>query len=85
MFSVFLALDTVQTQLKALLCSQNRFVAEIRSIKLPARQSPHYADSLRSLHSAILGICALVESFPYSVEPWMPPLTEGMLRCTGYQ
>lgn len=32
---------------------------------------------MRRLHSAILGLCALIESFPYSVEPWMPPLTEG--------
>lgn len=34
---------------------------------------------MRKLHSAILGLCALIESFPYSVEPWMPPLTEGQL------
>ena len=56
---------------------QDRFVREVRRLKLPDRKSPTYSETLRKLHSAILGICALVESFPYSVEPWMPPLTEG--------
>lgn len=50
----------------------------LRRTKLPKRGDPNYQDALRSLHSAILGICALIESFPYSVEPWMPPLTEGL-------
>lgn len=44
---------------------------------LPAKRGASYAESLRILHSAILGICALIESLPYSVEPWMPSLTEG--------
>ena len=55
---------------------QDRFVALARKTKLPARRDPGYAEALRTLHSAILGICALIESFPYSVEPWMPPLTD---------
>jgi proteasome activator subunit 4 len=55
---------------------KNRFVRLTKKISLPARKDPTYADSLRRLHSAILGLCALIESFPYSVEPWMPPLTE---------
>ncbi|KAF7306621.1 hypothetical protein MIND_00453500 [Mycena indigotica] len=55
---------------------KNRFLALARKTTLPARRDPAYADSLRALHSAILGLCALIESFPYSVEPWMPPLTE---------
>ncbi|TDL28791.1 hypothetical protein BD410DRAFT_863415 [Rickenella mellea] len=55
---------------------RNRFVAQLRKTVLPSRQHTTYAESLRILHSAVLGICALVESFPYSVEPWMPPLTE---------
>ncbi|KAI0762664.1 ARM repeat-containing protein [Fomes fomentarius] len=55
---------------------KDRFVNTLRRSKLPNRRDPTYADSLRSLHSAILGLCALIESFPYSVEPWMPPLTE---------
>lgn len=56
---------------------QNRFVREVRKARLPARQDANYAEALRSLHSSILGLCALVESFPYSVEPWMPALTDG--------
>lgn len=56
---------------------QNRFISLARSIKLPSRTHHDYGESLRKLHSAILGLCALIESFPYSVEPWMPSLTEG--------
>lgn len=55
---------------------QDRFVRGVRKIRLPGRQDPKYAEALRSLHSSILGLCALIESFPYSVEPWMPPLTD---------
>ena len=51
-------------------------MALARKTKLPARRDPKYVESLRTLHSAILGLCALIDSFPYSVEPWMPPLTE---------
>jgi proteasome activator subunit 4 len=52
-------------------------VALARKVSLPSRKEAGYAESLRALHSAILGLCALIESFPYSVEPWMPGLTEG--------
>lgn len=60
-------------------CFQNRFVALAKKTPLPPRRDPSYAESLRILHSAILGICALIESLPYSVEPWMPSLTEGLI------
>lgn len=62
---------------------QDRFVKLARRTKLPSRKDPKYAESLRTVHSSILGICALIESFPYSVESWMPPLTEGscVLGC----
>lgn len=56
---------------------QNRFVSKIKRTSLPPRRDAGYADALRALHSVVLGLCALVESMPYSVEPWMPPLTEG--------
>ncbi|KAK7468647.1 Proteasome activator BLM10 [Stygiomarasmius scandens] len=55
---------------------KNRFISLIRKTELPPRGDPSYAQSLRSLHSGVLGLCALIESFPYSVEPWMPSLTE---------
>lgn len=56
-------------------------MALARKTKLPARRDSTYAEALRTLHSAILGICALIESFPYSVEPWMPPLTDSKHMC----
>lgn len=62
--------------LSDILWHQDHFVALARKTKLPPRRDPTYAESLRTLHSSILGICALIESFPYSVEPWMPPLTD---------
>ncbi|KIK95621.1 hypothetical protein PAXRUDRAFT_826811 [Paxillus rubicundulus Ve08.2h10] len=59
---------------------KNRFVSLARGVKLPLRTASNYAELMKKLHSAILGLCALIESFPYSVEPWMPPLTEVLAR-----
>ncbi|KAI0961210.1 hypothetical protein AcV7_000369 [Taiwanofungus camphoratus] len=64
------------SQRQSIVPLKDHFVALAQRTKLPSRQDPTYAGALRSLHSAILGLCALVESFPYSVEPWMPPLTD---------
>ncbi|EIW86450.1 hypothetical protein CONPUDRAFT_78796 [Coniophora puteana RWD-64-598 SS2] len=81
--------ETASTTLSSLVrCSERqridplkkRFVTLERKTQLPARSHPEYAITLRKLHSAILGLCALIESFPYSVEPWMPPLTEVLAR-----
>ncbi|KAJ7596682.1 hypothetical protein C8J56DRAFT_918063 [Mycena floridula] len=55
---------------------KDRFVSLARKTTLPSRQDASYAEAAKVLHSAILGLCALMDSFPYSVEPWMPPLTE---------
>lgn len=55
---------------------KERFIALTRKESLPPRKDPSYATKMRSLHSAVLGLCALMESFPYSVEKWMPPLTQ---------
>lgn len=72
-----------------ILRTQNRFIELARTTKLPPRRDVAYQESLRTLHSAILGICALIESFPYSVETWMPPLTDSasslglILNCRG--
>jgi len=60
--------------------NQNRFIGLVRKARLPPRQDAGYAEKLRLLHSGILGLCALIESFPYSVEPWMPALTDGEFR-----
>jgi len=59
---------------------KSRFISLARTIKLPSRSAPDYGGKMRKLHSAILGLCALIESFPYSVESWMPTLTEVLAR-----
>ncbi|KAA1468528.1 hypothetical protein DENSPDRAFT_833844 [Dentipellis sp. KUC8613] len=64
------------SQRQSIVPLRDHFVALARKVKLPNRQDPTYAEKLRTLHSAIVGICALIESFPYSVEKWMPPLTD---------
>ncbi|KAF9535499.1 hypothetical protein CPB83DRAFT_841859 [Crepidotus variabilis] len=64
------------SQRQSIIPLKNHFVTLTRNTTLPPRKDASYADSLRKLHSAILGICALIESTPYSVEPWLPPLTE---------
>jgi len=64
------------SQRQSILLLKNRFVTLARKTSLPGRRDARYTEALRVLHSAILGICALIESFPYSIEPWMPSLTE---------
>lgn len=64
------------SQRQSIIPLRDRFVKLARQTKLPPRRDPGYASALRTLHSAILGLCALIESTPYSVEPWMPPLTD---------
>ncbi|KAF7784715.1 hypothetical protein Agabi119p4_880 [Agaricus bisporus var. burnettii] len=64
------------SQRQSIIPLKNRFVSKIKRTSLPPRRDAGYADALRALHSVVLGLCALVESMPYSVEPWMPPLTE---------
>ncbi|KAI0275116.1 hypothetical protein BC834DRAFT_851157 [Gloeopeniophorella convolvens] len=64
------------SQRQSIIPLKDHFVNLARRVKLPPRRDPTYAESLRTLHSAILGLCALIESFPYSVEKWVPPLTD---------
>ena len=63
--------------------NQDRFVGLVRKARLPSRQDAGYAEELRVLHSGILGLCALIESFPYSVEPWMPLVTDGEFHVSS--
>jgi hypothetical protein len=39
---------------------------------------------LRKLHGGILGICALIDSFPYTVEKWTPELLTDVLNRHTY-
>ncbi|KAH9081608.1 hypothetical protein EDB83DRAFT_2512470 [Lactarius deliciosus] len=64
------------SQRQSIIPLKDHFVSLARKVRLTTRSDPGYPESLRTLHSAILGICALLESFPYSVEKWMPPLTD---------
>ncbi|PCH33382.1 hypothetical protein WOLCODRAFT_21973 [Wolfiporia cocos MD-104 SS10] len=64
------------SQRQSLVPLRDHFLMVARRTKLLNRSHPSYAEALRTLHTAILGLCALIESFPYSVEPWMPPLTD---------
>ncbi|KAG8722752.1 hypothetical protein FRC08_010362 [Ceratobasidium sp. 394] len=61
---------------------KNRFVRTVKRSKLPDRKDPEYANAIRTRHSAILGLCSLIDVFPYSVEKWMPPLCEVLARHT---
>jgi proteasome activator subunit 4 len=51
---------------------------------LPDRRSPVYNAAIRQRHAAILGVCALVDSYPYTVERWMPELLCAVLAEHTY-
>jgi proteasome activator subunit 4 len=62
---------------------QDRFVKLAGKVQLPDRVSPAYNAAVRQRHAAIIGICALIDSFPYTIEKWMPGLlTTVMLEHT---
>lgn len=62
---------------------KDRFVKLAGKIQLPDRVSPVYNAAVRQRHAAIIGICALIDSFPYTIEKWMPGLlTTVMLEHT---
>ena len=63
---------------------QERFVRLLKRSDLPSRQSPVYNVAVRQRHAAILGICALVDSYPYTVERWMPELLTSVLAEHTY-
>ncbi|KAI0308000.1 hypothetical protein B0F90DRAFT_1813347 [Multifurca ochricompacta] len=63
---------------------KDRFVKLLRRSPLPSRQSPVYNAAIRQRHAAILGICALIDSYPYTVERWMPELLANVLAEHAY-
>jgi len=63
---------------------KNRFVRLLDNTSLPNKSSPDYPLALRKLHAAILGICAIIDSYPYSVEKWMPSLLADVLAEHTY-
>lgn len=59
---------------------KERFSRVARKTKLPdTRDDPSYASALRALHSAILGIGALLDAYPYSCPSWVPGLITSVL------
>lgn len=56
----------------------------LKSSYIPDRQDPNYSKAIRQRHASILGICALVDSYPYTVEKWMPELLTNILAEHTY-
>ncbi|KAI0961190.1 hypothetical protein AcV7_000358 [Taiwanofungus camphoratus] len=69
---------------RSVLALKDRFVRLLKNSALPDKESPLYNPALRQRHAAILGICALVESYPYTVEKWMPDLLTKVLAEHTY-
>jgi len=63
---------------------QDRFVRLAKNSQIPARNTPGYNQAIRQRHAAILGICALVDSYPYTVEKWLPELIANVLSDYTY-
>ncbi|KAM5538277.1 hypothetical protein V8D89_008164 [Ganoderma adspersum] len=70
---------------RSVLALKDRFVRLIKNSKLPDdRKSPAYNTAIRQLHAAILGVCALIDSYPYTIERWMPELVTDVLAEHTY-
>ncbi|OBZ79723.1 Proteasome activator complex subunit 4 [Grifola frondosa] len=69
---------------RSVIALKDRFVRLVKNSKLPDKQSPTYNSAMRQLHAAILGICALIDSYPYTVEKWMPELLTNVLAEHTY-
>jgi proteasome activator subunit 4 len=69
---------------RSILTLKERFVRLIEKRQLPDRKSPAYNNAIRQRHAAILGVCALIDSFPYTVERWMPSLLTNVLAEHTY-
>ncbi|KAI0343952.1 hypothetical protein BDW22DRAFT_1355187 [Trametopsis cervina] len=64
---------------RSVIALKDRFVRLAKNSHLPNRREATYANAIRQRHAAILGICALVESYPYTIERWLPALLTGVL------
>jgi proteasome activator subunit 4 len=64
---------------RSVLILKDRFVRLIKRSSIPVRNDPSFTKAVRERHAAILGICALVESYPYSIPEWMPDLLTEVL------
>ena len=64
---------------RSVLALKDRFTRLAKHSTLPKKSSPKYNAALRQRHAAVLGICALIDSYPYTIESWMPPLMTDVL------
>ncbi|KAF8226105.1 hypothetical protein L208DRAFT_1425249 [Tricholoma matsutake] len=69
---------------RSMLTLKARFVRLAKNTHIPDRQHAGYNKAIRQRHAAILGICALVDSYPYTVEKWMPDLLANVLAEHTY-
>jgi proteasome activator subunit 4 len=69
---------------RSVLTLKERFTRLLAGKTLPPRRAPAYAGAVRQRHAAILGVCALVDAYPYTVERWMPELLTGVLAEHTY-
>ncbi|KAI0651592.1 hypothetical protein C8Q79DRAFT_934115 [Trametes meyenii] len=70
---------------RSVVALKDRFVRLIKNSRLPQdRKSPAYNIALRQLHAAVLGVCALIDSYPYTIERWMPDLLTSVLAEHTY-
>ncbi|KZP32253.1 hypothetical protein FIBSPDRAFT_907345 [Athelia psychrophila] len=72
------------SDLKIVHIVEERFIKLAKRSHIPSRLSPDYNRAIRQRHAAILGICALVDSYPYTVEKWMPGLMTTVLAEHTY-
>ncbi|KAI0094570.1 armadillo-type protein [Irpex rosettiformis] len=64
---------------RSVVALKDRFVRLAKNSRLLERRDATYPIAIRQRHAAILGICALVESYPYTIERWLPALLTGVL------
>jgi len=69
---------------RSVMALKDRFVRLLKNSYIPDRQDPNYSKAIRQRHASILGICALVDSYPYTVEKWMPELLTNILAEHTY-
>ncbi|KAK7694363.1 hypothetical protein QCA50_001549 [Cerrena zonata] len=69
---------------RSVLALKDRFIRLAKHSKLPEKSSPVYQVALRQRHAAVLGICALIDSYPYTIESWMPGLMTEVLVLYTY-
>lgn len=56
------------SQRSSIIALRDRFIRQVQGTRLPPRSSPQHPDALRTLHGGVLGLVALIEAYPYSVE-----------------